>query len=164
MQFSVAKMVLPVRGPWQERASKAMVFPWLPDLLSLHRGEGSVQEGRLGSCRQLGKPALGSDRQSGIILSAALSPIMEEQLAKLDPLAVVLQGKAFSSDTCQEHAHRSGPELQCSLLLCERTPHWHLSGCTVSQIRELIALSFASFGFGVFFSWLDFLELHNMAL
>lgn len=48
---------------------------------------------RLGSHCQLGKPALSSDRQSGITPSPALSPIMEEQLAKLDPLAVDLQGK-----------------------------------------------------------------------
>lgn len=151
MQLSVAEMVLLARGPWQEKAPKAAVFPWLPDLLILHRGEGSVREGRLGSCCQLGKPALSSNRQSGIIPSPALSPIMEEQLAKLDPLAVVLQGKAFSGDTCQEHAHRSSPELRCSLPLCEGTPCPCLSGCNTSRTRELVALSFASFGFGVFF-------------
>lgn len=150
MPFSVAKMVLLVRGPWQGQAPKVMVFPWLPDLLSLHRGEGSMQEGWLRSCCQLGKLALGSDRQSGIVPSPALSPIMEEQLAKLDPLAVALQGKAFSSDTRQEHGHCSGPQLQCSFLLCEGTPHQHLSGCAMRHLRELMALSFASFGFGFF--------------
>lgn len=140
-----------LRGPWQEKAPKAVVFPCLPDLLILHRGECSVQDGRLGSCCQLGKPALGSNRQSGIIPSPALSPLMEEQLAKLDPLAVVLQGKAFSGDTCQEHTHGSSPELRCSLPPCEGTPCPCLSGCTTGQTREPGALSFASFGFGVFF-------------
>lgn len=43
MQFSVAKMMLLVREPWHERDPKAMVSPWLQDLLSLHQEEGSVQ-------------------------------------------------------------------------------------------------------------------------
>lgn len=147
--------MLLVRGPWQERSPKAMVFPWLLDLLSLHQGEISVQEVRLGSHCQLGKPALGSKRQSGIFPSPALSPIMEEQMAKSESLAVVLQRKAFSNNRHQGHTHRFGPELQCSLLLCEGTTCWHLSGFASSQIRERIVLSFASPGV-VFFSvdWL----------
>lgn len=115
-QFSVAEMVLPVRGPCQERVSKAVVFPWLRSApLALRRRQRAG--GELDSRCQLGKPALGSDRQPGIAPPPALSPIMEEQLANLDPLAAVLQGKAFSGDMCQEQAHCSSPELQCSLLL-----------------------------------------------
>lgn len=41
---------------------------------------------------------LGSDRRAGIIPSPALSPLMEEQLATLNPLAGDLQGKEFSGD------------------------------------------------------------------
>lgn len=132
------------------KVPKAVVFPWLPDLLRSRSGEGSVQEERLGSCCQLGKPALGSDRQFGIAPSPALSPIMEEQLDRLDPLAVVLQGRTFSGDMCQEHIPHSHPELGCSCRLCEGTPHRHLSGCAASQMTESIVLSFARLGLGFF--------------
>lgn len=60
--------------------------------------KAACKEERLGSCCQLGKPALGSDRPAGTVPSPALSPLMEEQLATLDPLAGALQGKAFSGD------------------------------------------------------------------
>lgn len=143
--------MLLVRGPWQERSPKAIVFPWLPDLLSLHQGETSVQEGRLGSHCQLGKPVLGSKRQFGIFPSPALSPIMEEQMAKSESQTVVLQGKAFSNNRHQEHTHHFGVELQCSLLLCKGTTCWHLLGFATSQIRELIVLSFENSGVVFFF-------------
>jgi len=76
------------------------VFPQLCTCLA-YMGEAV---GRSKGCLLLPaqKTTPGSNGRPGIFQFPTLSPIMEEQLAILDPLAVVLQGKALGSERCQE--------------------------------------------------------------
>lgn len=55
-------------------------FPGSQTCSACPKEKAACKEERLGSCCQLGKPTLGSDRRAGMVPSPALSPLMEEQL------------------------------------------------------------------------------------
>lgn len=98
-------------------------FPGSQNCSACPKKKAACEEDRLGSCCQLGKPALGSGRRAGMVPSPALSPLMEEQLATLNTLAGDLQSKAFSGMS-KAHSPLQPRVPQGSLLLCKGTPHW----------------------------------------